>query len=138
MVARVYGDQIVLKLPVDRVTALLRTPGCSYFKPHDRVPMRQWLAFGTSSPAFSTLAELFEEAVSFAQTPSPNKKRVKAAPKIEVRLLLVASILGLALHTRTHRCAPGMSPVLGTTAGGTSRHRPMSVRCHVPGRAVGR
>jgi hypothetical protein len=26
MVARVYGDQIVLKLPVGRVTALLRTP----------------------------------------------------------------------------------------------------------------
>jgi hypothetical protein len=123
---------------VDRVTALLRTPGCSYFKPHDRVPMRQWLAFGTSSPAFSTLAELFEEAVSFAQT-SPNKKRrLRAARAIEVRLLLVASILGLALHTRTHRCVPGMSRVLATAAGGTSRHRPMSVRCHVPGREVGR
>jgi hypothetical protein len=54
MVAYVYGEQIVLKLPVARVTALLRTPGCSYFKPHDRVPMRQWLAFGASTPAFST------------------------------------------------------------------------------------
>ncbi|RKE25246.1 TfoX-like protein [Paraburkholderia sp. BL23I1N1] len=82
MVACVYGDQIVLKLPADRVTTLLQTPGCSYFKPYDRTPMRQWLAFGTSSPAFSALAVLFEEAVSFAKAPSPNgKRRVKATTK---------------------------------------------------------
>jgi hypothetical protein len=80
MVACVYGDQIVLKLRVDRVTALLRTPGCSYFKPYDRAPMRQWLAFGTSSPAFDALADLFGEAVSFSQATPPKGKRPKRAP----------------------------------------------------------
>ncbi|MBB5503201.1 hypothetical protein [Paraburkholderia sp. MM5384-R2] len=71
---------IVLKLPADRVAALLQTPGCSYFKPYDRAPMRQWLAFGAGSPAFDALADLFNEAVSFAQTPSLNKKRHVKAP----------------------------------------------------------
>ncbi|WP_158608981.1 TfoX/Sxy family protein [Paraburkholderia sp. RAU2J] len=80
MAACVCGDLIVLKLPVDRVTALLQTPGCSYFKPYDRTPMRQWLAFGAGSPAFDALADLFNEAVSFARTPSLNKQRHVKAP----------------------------------------------------------
>ncbi|MGF6369695.1 hypothetical protein OKW40_002445 [Paraburkholderia sp. RAU6.4a] len=80
MAACVYGDLIVLKLPADRVTALLPTPGCSYFRPYDRAPMRQWLAFGRGSPAFDALADLFDEAVSFAQTPVLNKKRHVKVP----------------------------------------------------------
>lgn len=80
MVACVYSNLIVLKLPADRVTALLQTPGCSFFKPYDRAPMRQWLTFGAGSPAFDALADLFNEAVSFAQTPSLNRKRHVKAP----------------------------------------------------------
>ncbi|CAD6561999.1 hypothetical protein LMG28727_07620 [Paraburkholderia kirstenboschensis] len=80
MVACVYGNLVVLKLPADRVTALLQTPGCSLFKPYDRAPMRQWLTFGAASPAFDALADLFNESVSFAQTPSLNRKRHAKAP----------------------------------------------------------
>ncbi|WP_408472743.1 TfoX/Sxy family protein [Paraburkholderia nemoris] len=81
MVAGVYDNQIVLRLPENRVSALLKTPGCSQFKPRDREPMRQWLIFGVSSPAYHMLAELFEEAVSFAQMKSPSSKRCLNVPK---------------------------------------------------------
>jgi TfoX-like protein len=75
MVAGVYDNQIVLRLPENRVTALLETPGCSQFKPYDRGRMRHWLVFGVSSPAYHILAELFEEAVLFAQLTFQSSKR---------------------------------------------------------------
>ncbi|SOF01832.1 TfoX N-terminal domain-containing protein [Burkholderia sp. OK233] len=81
MVAGVYDNQILLRLPEKRVTALLDTPGCSQFKPYGRGPMRQWLVFGVSSPAYPMLAELFEEAVSFGQGTSQNSKRRPNMPK---------------------------------------------------------
>ncbi|MGP8438648.1 hypothetical protein [Paraburkholderia fungorum] len=81
MVAGVYDNQILLRLPENRVTALLETPGCSQFKPYDREPMRQWLVFGVSSPAYQMLPELFEEAVSFAQVTSHSSKRRRNVPK---------------------------------------------------------
>jgi hypothetical protein len=81
MVAGVYDNQILLRLPENRVTALLETPGCSQFKQYGRAPMRQWLLFGVSSPANQMLAELFEEAVSFVQVTFPSSKRRHNAPK---------------------------------------------------------
>jgi hypothetical protein len=81
MVAGVYDNQIVLRLPENRVTTLLETSGCSQFKSCDREPMRQWLVFGESSPAYQMLAELFGEAVSFAQVTSPSSKRRHNVPK---------------------------------------------------------
>jgi hypothetical protein len=81
MLAGVYDNQIVLRLPENRVNALLKTSGCSQFKPYGRAPMRQWLVFGVSSPAYHMLAELFEEAVSFAQVTSQSDKRRPNVPK---------------------------------------------------------
>jgi hypothetical protein len=81
MVAGVFDNQIVLRLPENRITALLETPGCSQFKPYGRVPMRQWLIFGVNSPAYQSLAELFEEAVLFAQEKSQSSKRHHNVPK---------------------------------------------------------
>jgi hypothetical protein len=81
MVAGVYDNQILLRLPENRVTALLETPGCSQFKPYDREPMRQWLVFDVSSPAYQMIEELFEEAVSFAQLTSQHSKRRLNVPK---------------------------------------------------------
>lgn len=81
MVAGVYDNQILLRLPENRVTALLETPGCFQFKPYDREPMRQWLVFGVSSPAYKMLAELFAEAASFAQVTSQTSKRRRNVPK---------------------------------------------------------
>ncbi|WP_408388860.1 TfoX/Sxy family protein [Paraburkholderia sediminicola] len=81
MFAGVYDNQILLRLLENRVTALLETPGCSQFKQYGRAPMRQWLLFGVSSPAYQMLAELFEEAVSFVQVTFPSSKRRHNAPK---------------------------------------------------------
>ncbi|WP_036019767.1 hypothetical protein [Paraburkholderia mimosarum] len=66
MAACVHGDTLALKLPQLSVAALMQTPGCSFFQPHGRRPMPRWLAFEASSPAFASLEDLFEEAVSFA------------------------------------------------------------------------
>ncbi|MEX3916398.1 hypothetical protein AB4Y43_09200 [Paraburkholderia sp. BR10872] len=66
MAACVYGEMIALRLPQLSVAALMKTPGCSSFQPHGRGPMRRWLAFEARSPAFTSLEDLFEEAVSFA------------------------------------------------------------------------
>jgi hypothetical protein len=38
------ANLIALKLPQLSVTALMKTPGCTYFQPHGRDPMRRWLA----------------------------------------------------------------------------------------------
>ncbi|SFU24052.1 TfoX/Sxy family protein [Paraburkholderia aspalathi] len=81
MVAGVYDNQIVLRLPENRVTALLETHGCSQFKPYGRAPMRHWLVFGVSSPAYHTLAELVEESVSFAQRTSQSSRRRRNVSK---------------------------------------------------------
>jgi hypothetical protein len=67
MVACVYGDTIALKLPQLSITALMETRGCTHFQPYGRHPMLRWLAFEAGSPAFASLEELFEEAVSFAK-----------------------------------------------------------------------
>lgn len=67
MTACVYGNQIELRLPQLAVTALLQTPGCTFFQPFGRYPMKRWLAIESGSPAFASLDDLFEEAVLFAR-----------------------------------------------------------------------
>ena len=62
------GDNLIaLRLTELSVTALLHTPGSRRFQPYGRAPLRHWVAFAETSPAFASLEQLFEEAVAFAQ-----------------------------------------------------------------------
>ena len=41
--ACVYGEGVGLKLPAERVTALLGAPGVDHFRPYGKPSMRQWI-----------------------------------------------------------------------------------------------
>ena len=47
--ACVYGDGVGLKLPAERVAALLDRPGVAPFRPYGKPAMRQWIQLTRSS-----------------------------------------------------------------------------------------
>ena len=75
------GDNLIaLRLTELSVTALLHTPGSRRFQPYGRAPLRHWVAFAETSPAFASLEQLFEEAVAFAQESQGDRQCRTNAP----------------------------------------------------------
>ena len=64
--ACLYGDGLGVKLPPERVAALLGTPGCDSFAPTGRAPMRAWVLIGRpTAEAYADDLPLLLESVEY-------------------------------------------------------------------------
>ncbi len=65
MVACIYGDEVGIKLPSDRVNGLLAKAVVAPFRPYGKT-MREWVSLRQRGDDLEVLAGLFDEAVAYA------------------------------------------------------------------------